>query len=82
MTGIILAVLIAVIVYPQARNAWGNVPAVVITAVGMGLALTIGLFALPFFALGLYARHVPCKRPWPAATSRARSATVATEDLV
>jgi len=62
MTGIILAVLIAVIVYPQARNAWGNVPAVVITAVGMGLALTIGLFALPFFALGLYARHVAMQK--------------------
>lgn len=62
MTGIILAVLIAVIVYPQARNAWGNVAGVVITAVGMGLALSVGLLALPFFALGLFARHVAMQK--------------------
>lgn len=62
MTGIIVAILIAVILYPQARNAWGNVPAVVLTAVGMGLGLTIGLFALPYFALGLYARHVAMQK--------------------
>ncbi len=81
MTGIIVAVLIAVILYPQARNAWGNVPAVVLTAVGMGLGLTIGLFALPYFALGLYARHVAMQRRSPAATSRVPLATTA-NDLV
>jgi len=62
MTGIIVAVLIAVILYPQARNAWGNVPAVLLTAIGMGLGLTIGLFAVPYFALGLYARRVAMQK--------------------
>lgn len=38
MTGIFVAVLLVVILDPQARNAWGNVSAVVLTVVGRILA--------------------------------------------
>lgn len=62
MTGILLAVAIAIIVYPQARNAWGDAAAVAVAVVGMGLALTLGLLAVPYFAVGLYARQVAMKK--------------------
>jgi len=60
--GILLAVLMAIILYPQARNAWGPTGGAVVTAVGMGAALLAGLFALPYLLIGLYARKVAMQK--------------------
>ena len=62
MGGILLAVLMAVILFPQARNAWGPVGGVAVTVVGMAAALTVGIFAAPYLLVGLYARKVAMQR--------------------
>lgn len=58
----VLLALMAIVVYPPARSAWGVLGAVVVTAVGVLLLFRFGLLALPYLAVGLLARRVAMQR--------------------
>lgn len=51
-----LLALLAIVLYPQAKIAWA------VIVVGMVLLFRFGLRALPYFAVGLIARHVAMQR--------------------